>query len=413
MRITLLAIYSLFFASGHAQEPALVFMDTVNDQSLIRLTSYNSYSSNRFDNEFMDKFLFGGQISNELKDRQQNRLKYRNVLGGEFEQRIDAQIPGIKMFGKEDYGMKLSFSDNHYFSADIKGDLFNLAMYGNGPYVGDTMDFTFSSLHYEHFQKFGIGFFNKHNLSSIQISYIFGSKGLKGGLDQSYLYSHPEGDSVDVFTNGQMIMTDRYFPYWGFQGNGFSIDVDYNFIFEGKSKNRQIINFKINNLGIIFWNSPSKNYFMANNGTYSGFNIQDLMNQDSTVDNSVNWMDTLGITETPGHQIDVLPIELVVQKLADHGIDAKWQPIFGFKAIMIPEYFPYLYAGVYYKPTQSFSLSSRLSYGGWAGLRWGLNFNYWLKDKMYIGAGTFDVMGLVSKKIGFGRGFNFSMYFKI
>ena len=152
---------------------------------------------------------------------------------------------------------------------------------------------------------------------------------------------------------------------------------------------------------------------MNTNGTYSGFDIQNLIHQDSAVDNSVNWKDTLSISQYKGQQIDILPLELVVQKVPDQGIDAKWQAIFGLKAIMVPEYFPYLFGGVYYKPADSFSMSTRLSYGGFAGFRWGLNINYWLKDKLYFAAGTYDMIGLISKKLGFGRGFNFSMYFKV
>ena len=152
---------------------------------------------------------------------------------------------------------------------------------------------------------------------------------------------------------------------------------------------------------------------MNTEGVYTGFDIQDLLNQDTSTTSSLNWMDTLAITETSGYQVDVLPLELVVQKLADQGIDQKWQAIFGFKAIMIPDYFPYLYAGAYFKAKDNFSISSRVSYGGFAGFRWGVNINYWLKDKMYFALGSYDLIGLASKKIGYGRGVNFSMYYKI
>ena len=415
MRKVILLICIICFTSlGIAQEPVMIFEDTVNDQNLLKITSFNTYSSNKFNNELMDKFLFGGEITTELKDLHAARLSdRRNAIGGEFEQEIECYSPDINLFKREQFGMKLSFSDNHYFGADVKPGLFNLAMYGNANYVGDTMDMSFSAFQYQHYQKFGVGFYHEYNMSSIQLNFITGSRSVKATLGESYVYTHPNIDSIDVYAGGSMFMTDRFFPYWAFQGTGFSVDIDYNFIFQGKVKNRQIINFKINNLGMIFWNKQTKKYVLNMNDSYSGFDIQDLLNRDTSQDYSVNWMDTLGITETNGSQIDVLPLELVVQKLPDQGIAAKWQAIFGFKAIMVPEYFPYLFAGVYYKPIDQFSVSTRASYGGFAGFRWGLNFNYWIKDKVYIGAGTFDMLGLFSKKIGFGRGFNFSMYFKL
>lgn len=414
MRIILTFSALLIYCSGFSQEPLMIFEDTINDQNILKISSFNTYSSNRFSNELMDKFLFGGEITQELKDQHSSKLSSRrNSIGGEFEQRIDSYSPEINMFKREQFGMKLSFSDNHYFGADVKPGLFNLAMYGNANYVGDTLEMSFSALQYQHYQKFGIGFYHEFNMSSIQLNFITGSRSIKATAGESFVYTHPNVDSIDVLASGSMFMTDRFFPYWAFQGTGFSVDIDYNFIFEGKLKNRQIINFKINNLGMIFWNRQTKKYVLNTNDTYSGFDIQDILNTDTSQDNSINWMDTLGVTEGIGKQIDVLPLELVVQKLPDHGIEAKWQAIFGLKAIMVPEYFPYLFAGVYYKPHESFSVSTRASYGGFAGFRWGLNLNYWIKDKVYIGAGTFDMIGLVSKKIGFGRGFNFSMYFKL
>jgi len=398
--------------TAFAQEPTYVFEDTINDKNLVKFSSYNTYSSNRFNNEFMDKFLFGGAIDQELKDNNAKRLGRMNTIGGEFEQRVDSYSPGINLFKKEHLGLKLSFSDNHYISSNIPTDLFNLAMYGNAGYQGDSLDLTFAHAQYQHYQKFSVGFFDERNLSSIQISYVAGSKAAEFGLSSSHFYTSPDADSVSLDLSGSGVMTDRFSPYWAFQGGGFAIDIDYNFIFEGKVKNRQIINFKINNLGAVFWNRLTNNYVIQSNTAFNGFDIQDFLNDDTT-DTQIDLLDTLGITESTRRYVDFLPVELVVQKLPDNAIDQKWQAIYGFKTIMVPDYFPYLYAGAYYRPIDEFSVSSRLSYGGHAGLRMGLNFNYWVKDKLYFGAGTFDLLGLVSKKIGFGRGFNFAMYYKL
>ena len=407
--ISLLVVSSL----GWTQEPTYIFEDTINDKNIVRFSSYNTYSSNRFSNEFMDKFLFGGDITQELKDKTSKKLKALNSIGGEAEQRIDSYSPNINLFGKEEYGLKLSFSDNHYFGSHISTDLFNTVMYGNADYIGDTMAFTFSNVKYQHYQKFGVGFYHQHNMSSIQINYIAGSKAIDGRLTETWMHSRADLDTIDVVLAGSGFTTESFSPYLAFQGSGFAIDVDYNFLFKGQGKNTQIINFRINNLGMIVWNKRTKNYFVNSSNKYSGFDVQDIIDQDTSVDNSIDWMDTLGITEDSYKRIDVLPLELVVQKVADRSLDQKLQAIFGFKTVLVPDYFPYLYAGVYYKVTDEFSLSSRLSYGGFAGIRWGLNVNYWLKDKMYFTLGSFDLIGLASKKFRYGRGVNLSLYYKI
>lgn len=413
MRIAALILISSIANLALAQDPVFIFEDTVNDNNRIKLTSFNSYSSNRLNNEYLDKFIFGGNIDTELKDKMSGKLRGMNVVGLEAEQRIDAYAPDVNLLGKEIFGMKLSFSDNHYGSAQFTPDLFNVAMNGNGNYVGDSLDLTFSHLQYQHYQKFGIGFYHQHNMSSIQISYVAGSKGLEAGLSNSWMYTRQNVDTIDLSILGNGYSTERFYPYWAFQGGGFAIDVDYNFIFEGKLKNRQVVNLRINNLGVIFWNKKTNNYIMNLNDSYSGFNVVDLINQDTSADNSIDWLDTLQVDQTIARNIETLPVEIIVQKVADRGIDAKLQAIFGFKAILVPDYFPYLYAGAYYQPNKSLSLSSRVSYGGFAGFRWGLNVNYWLKEKLYFSLGSFDLIGLASKKHGYGRGLNFSFYYNL
>lgn len=412
MRRVIVFISLAIASTSFGQEPTYVFEDTVNSDNLLKISSYNTYSSNRFNNDLIDKFLFGGEITTEIKDKASSKLGKLNAIGGEFEQRIDSYTPSINMFKKERYGMKLSFSDNHYFSANLSTDLFNTAMYGNSPYIGETQDFTFSHAQYLHYQKFSVGFYDEANLSSIQLSYVAGSKGLEFGLSASSLLTPSALDSIAVDLTGAGFVTDTLGPYWAFQGGGFSFDLDYNFIFEGKVKNRQIINFKINNLGVIFWNKKTDNYIINTHAKYSGFEVSQILSGDSTLFD-FDIQDTLDITHDKRNYVDVLPIELVVQKLADNGIDQKLQAIFGFKTILVPDYFPYLYAGAYYRPVDNFAVSTRLSYGGFAGVRWGLNVNYWLKEKLYFSLGSFDLIGLASKKIGYGRGLNFSMYYKI
>ena len=64
-------------------------------------------------------------------------------------------------------------------------------------------------------------------------------------------------------------------------------------------------------------------------------------------------------------------------------------------------------------PNPYFAASTRVSYGGFGGFQWGLNLNLWLKNKVYFGLGSFDLIGLASKKYGFGRSINFSANFNL
>ena len=408
----LFILFSGFVLNTFSQDISRVFEDTVNNKSIIRISSFNHYSSNHFNNELMDKFIFGGFISKELKDVNEARLKGLNSIGGEFEQRIDSYSPDIHPFKKVKYGLMLSVSDNHFLSANISPDLYRTTLYGNANYLGDTMDLSYLHAQYQHYQKLSFGFYDKRTMSSIQVSFVTGSKSANFNSADSYLFSHTDADSVELRLRGQGFSTNNFSPYWAFQGSGFSVDLNYNFIFDAKNGARQVVNLRINNIGAIFWNKNSYNYYADSTTTYTGFDVKNFINQDSITD-TYNFADTIGIIKTIGRYTDILPMELVIEKMADRYSPRKLQAIFGFKAILTPDYRPYLFAGVYYQPVPKFSGSTQISYGGFGGLRWGLNLNYWPKENLYFSLGTVDMIGNISSNYGFGRSLNFSTYFKM
>lgn len=400
-------------ASAWSQEQFFIFKDSVAEGSWITLSGFNYYSSNRFHNDYMDKWIFGGYIDEETKDKPGQMLGNLNNIGGEFENGIDFYTAEVHPFKLENWGLRLGISDNHYLSASIPSDLYNVAMYGNTPYLGDTLDFNFAHIQYQHFQKLTIGMFDKRNRSSISLSYVSGSKGVNGRLANSWMFNN--SDTVQLALQGSGYRSEDFSPYWAFNGSGFAFDLDYNFLFENKKGSRQIVNFKIKNLGMIFWNKGTYNYQIDSTTTYTGFDVQDFLLNDQDTSNlsDFNILDTLGLEEYQGRRYDFLAPELVVQKLGDQASSQRLQAIFGFKAILSTDFFPYFYGGAYFKASENFSLSSRLSYGGFAGFRWGLHANYWIKDRAYIGIGSFDMIGNISKKVGFGRGINFTASFNL
>lgn len=396
---------------GFAQELMPIFEDTINDDNILKISSFNYYSSNRFSNDLMDKFLFGGEITQDIKDRNSNRLKGYNALGLEAEQTIQNYIPSIKPFGKDNYGMIMTFSDNHFASSNIPPGLFNLGMYGNYDYQGDTLNFSLAHAQYQHYQKLSFGFYDKKTMSSVQIGYVAGSKGFNFRTLESSFYTHPDGDSITSYLSGEGSASERFYPYLAFTGGGFSVDINLNFLFENKKGHRQVVNFKVNNLGMIFWNQNTNLYSMDDSITYKGFEIHDII--EGTASTEVDFADTLGVTHQTGRIGEVLPLELIIQKIPDHGSKQKLQPIYGFKSILTTDFFPYFFGGVYYQPIENFSGSTRVSYGGFGGLKWGLNLNYWLKDKASFYLGSYDLIGFISKNYGMGRSLNFGANIKL
>jgi hypothetical protein len=405
-------ILSVFMLSNVliSQELMPLFEDTVMSKNELTITSFNYYSSNTFNNQLLDKFIFGGNISEELKNTNQEKLSRLNAIGGEIEQSINFYSKDLSLFNKDKYGLLFSISDNHFASGNLSNDLFSLAMNGNSEFIGDTLRFDFSHFEYQHYQKIGFGIFDKRTRSSISVSYVSGSRQIGAQLNESYLVS--ELDTVTLALQGLGSRSSGFSPYFGLQGNGFSVDLNYNLLFNSKKGNPQVINVSIHNIGLIFWNRSSYKYAVDSISQYSGFDVNDFINSDGEAPN-YNFEDTLGINSVQGAYLTNLPIEFVLQKTPDLRSAQKIQFIAGFKTILTAEYFPYFFAGGFYRPTENIGISSRLSYGGFAGLRWGLNFNYWNENKFGLSIGTFDMIGLVSKDYGFGRGANLMLNVKL
>ena len=397
---------------GFGQEPMTVYEDSLlKGDNLLKLSSFNYYSSNRFNNDLMDKFIFGGEITPEIKDRANARLSHVNSIGAEAEQRIDHYSSDIHLTRDDRYGLIVSFSDNHLVSANIAEDLYRIAMYGNANYMQDTMQFAFSHLLYQHYQKMSVGFFEKRTLSSVQLSYVAGSKTVEGRLNDSWMYS--DQDSILMMLQGTGFRTDRFRPYMGFQGSGVALDMNYNFMFDTRKGNSQVLNLKVNNLGFIIWNNQSHQLAVDSLSTYTGFDIQDFLNREEGDTLNYNFPDTLGFRTQQAKSLSAMPIEFTLQKLPIRNSGKKLQYLAGFKTILTADYFPYLFAGIYYEPINNFSASTRISYGGFGGLQWGLNLNYWILDRANFSLGTHNMVGNISKKFGYGRSINFSAYFKL
>ena len=415
MRLGRLFLAIGLFTGGNAvfgQEFMYVFEDTINEDNILEIQSFNYYTSNRMSNDFMDKFLFGGEITPEIKDRTYGRFGNYNAAGGEAEQSITNYVPSIAPMGREKYGMMLRFSDNHFLSANIPTGIFEYGMYGNANYTGQTKELTLAHLQYQHYQKMSVGFFDKKTMSNVTIGYVAGSKGMNARLGPSSMTTTAAGDSVNLDVSGVGFLTDRFFPYAAFLGSGFAIDMNLNFLFYSKQGVRQIVNLKINNLGMIFWNRNTRSYEVEDSLSYTGFEFNQLINNEYNFED-FSIADTVNYREEIGRVSDPLPVEIVVQKLADRGSPNKLQAIFGFKAILTADYFPYLFAGAYYQPTPNFSGSMRLSYGGFGGLQFGMRANYWIKDKVSLSLGTHNFLGMTVKNIGMGRSLNISARFKL
>jgi len=403
------SVFCLTFSYGQNLSP--IFEDTINVGHQINISSFNFYASNSFNNSLTNTFIFGGNISNELKDYNKSKLRNPNTLGGKAEQKIEYVNFNITPFKKlKKFGLVISLEDINFLSSNISTDLYNTMFYGNSDYLGDTMNFSHSHLQYLHYQKLSIGLIDKKLNSSLKLGFVMGTKSIDYRLGSTWMSSSPVADSIQLSLNGEGYYTANTSNYFDSKGYGFSFDFEHNIIYKNKKDKNQVIKFTMGNIGLIFWDRNTNYQYADSKTTYSGFDIMNLINRDTS--NPPLSLDTLKIHTKTKSQVKLLPFELSMQKLANRYSDEKFQLIFGLKAIISSDYRPYLFVGGYYSPNQKLGISSRLAYGGFGGFKIGLNANYWIKDKFEIAIGTYDVIGFASNKLGYGKSLHLSASIK-
>jgi hypothetical protein len=376
------------------------------------MTSFNYYASNHFNNDLVNQFIFGGEITNDIKDFNQNKLGRMNVIGGEIEQKLEYHNFNLTPFKKyPQLAMTFAAEDINFFSANISSDLFSTVFYGNKSYLGDTMDFSFSHIQNLHFQKIGFGVIHKKTKSYVRLNFLLGNKSLNYRVGDSWLYSSPASDSISLNMNFDGYRTDTSKSYYEYKGYGFSFDFEHNFIYKDHKDRMQVYNLKLSNFGMVFWDDQTTFNYVDSTYKYSGFELSELLNRDST--STPLLPDSLGILQKQQTKVEVLPFEISLQKSANQLTDQKLQIIYGLKALVSSDFRPYVFAGAYYAPFKSFSLQSRLAYGGFGGFKVGLGLNYFLNQTFMISLSSYDVIGYVSSKYGYGKSLNFALRLKL
>ena len=344
---------SVFVSTG--QNMYQIFEDSLVKSQMIRLTSFNDYSTTSINNAFASKFIFGGHIDNTLKA--DNSQKNFNSVGGEFNQKVE-YFNGHVFKNHDNIGLTIAISDNNFISSNYKPAVWDLAFLGNASFLGDTLDLSFSHFQYLHYQKYDIGIYDKTTASYIRLGFLSGNQSINYQLGDSKFYTAANGDNIYIALNGEGFSTDSSSGYFSSQGFGAALEINHNFLFEDKSGNHQIVNFNLSNIGAIRWNSNTNYQIIDSNYQFSGINYSDI-DYYSNFSNE-DLVDSLGIIEGQNSRVESLPIRIGIQKVPHRGSSKKIQAIMGFKAILLPDYRPLIYAGAYYKPLESVSLSSRV-----------------------------------------------------
>lgn len=410
-KFTILFIVFLSFSQAQILDFHIPFKDSTGH--FISLSTDNYFSAEKINNDFQNKLLFGGTISQDMIDGTYDRLKNKNAFGGYSSSILSYSDFNSNLFGVERLGYQISLGQHFYTYGNIPKDLFKLAFIGNAS--EDTLyDFSEAKMEFTNYQSVGFGLIDKKTGSNIQLSLLHGSSFQNLTVQESQ-FNNYGGDSLSLSFAGAYKRSDTARKQF-FSGNGWGVNLDFDLIIpldifrKDSSKITWYISISADNIGFINWSDQSVYYGQDTTYNYKGVAINDFQNT-SFPGNDLE--DTLNIKTKKDGYFMWLPSRIWVRKLIDHKSEMKLQSYFGIGFWSIPQFTPMFYAGAYYRAANWWAGSLNLSYGGFGSIKVGFRNDFYINDKIHILLSCNDMVGLISNKVGYGRSLNFGLQWRL
>lgn len=408
MRLNFLFLLLGLNSVGFAQQLLPIQHDTNAYNQEYIINGVADFGATSIQNSLSSKFLFGGNITNEIKDNSYTKHKGINRLGVDFSSEFEYRNMKVNLFKKENLGFIIKAGYYTYVSSLYSKDLFGLTFYGNENYLGENANFSGTRFSSMSFQKIGFGAINKKTKSTVSLNFYSISNYAEGNIREGKLFQSASGDSVSLTFDGefQYASTNTFV-----KGYGIGVDLDFRIpvvLREGKTS---YIQFLAKNLGVAHIYSAVTRYAADTIISFDGFTFNQLVGDANIFNSNSSILDTLGIDSTSITKVRFLPGFIQIGKIVDVMCTSKVQSFFGVRMYPSVSYVPMIYAGVHYKTTKWLDLGANVSYGGYTALRFGLYSQINLK-KFAVGISSEDLVGFVSKS-GMGQSIILRLRLKI
>lgn len=408
MRNTFIFLFLLGFHSAFGQLWLPIQYDTTLIEQEIILSGDNSYNSSSVRNSLADRLFRGGKISDEVINSSYNVHNGLNRLGKNLQVEFEYRNYKVKIFGNENWGFLVKGGYYLIGSAAYSDDLFGLVFKGNDHFLGSNAEFSGTTMNVTGFQKVGFGVISKKGKSSITLNFVNVSNKYKGQLQTGLLTQDTDASYIDLEVDGSFSYTDKnQFS----NGMGAAVDLDFKIPFQWLNERKAYIQLQAKNLGVAYMNQGMKRYSADSTYHYSGFNFEQVINNQSIFGNDFSVLDSLQIQTERKKNWIALPCVFQAAKLIDENYQGKLQSFFGLRLYPTLSYSPLLYLGLNYNPENFLDLGIVGSYGGFGGFRTGFYSNVNLL-KIQIGIGTEDFLGFISKN-AFGESLNLRVRCKL
>lgn len=230
--------------------------------------------SDDISNNFINTMLYGGFITNEMKQQWINEGDEINKLHIELINKIEYK------YIKKNHSYYIDISDKNIIDSRFNDDLLRIIFQGNTEYQDETLNFDNTNIRINRFQQLKIGYnqnlkWKDHRVNiGTALSYINGNHHISYIINEGSLYTSPLGQSLDINYDMEALITDTsHFSLFQSNGKGFALDINLSYFIQDQDN----ISLKIQDFGIINWNKNSIIASTDSNFIFQGIEINNIL----------------------------------------------------------------------------------------------------------------------------------------
>lgn len=347
------------------------------------------WGSNALTRSFMGKMVMGGHIGSVQNEALHNRMSQVNRLGAEGTVGLSFYNFSDSLLGFPNVGLKVDVAMEAAANAGFDRDFFKLTFIGNTDFLGDSVELGPLYADYQVFEKFGLGVFNKRNLSFIQLSAVNGQDMQSMRLDRMKMYTAADATSIALDYTGDFWQADTTKSGFGqTKGFGFALDGDLNIPLED---NRGVVSLSVRNLGYIKWNSQTVHEQADTNFVWNGVNVDDVIALSENGFQLPRLKDTLAVESERRSVVMSLPTSIQFRMIRKLKGGKSYEAGLRFMPNRVS--IPFLYAGFNHFVAPGLMLTERITYGGYGNLNLGLEAQWMIDNRVYLRLGTNQAFG--------------------
>ena len=379
---------------GEAQSWLPIQHDTLlNRKHEIIFTGTADYASTSLHKSLTQKLFYGGEITDEIKDKSLKLHRGINRFGSDLNTEIEYRNFSVSLFKNPNWGFTIKAGYYSFINALYSKDLYELTFYGNQNYIGDTAFLSGTKFSAYTFQKIGFGWLDKKSKSSVSLNIFNLSNYSNAFIRKGEIYQSSEIDTLSVnFSGNASFNSSSDF----INGLGFGVDFDLRIAVPTRNNKPLYYQFLAKNIGFASLINPLNRFSGDSTFTFTGLSYNEVLNGSSFLDSNFSILDTLGVQKSQARKTLFLPGYLQFSKLVDANSTRKLQEFYGIRMFLASAFNPLVFAGLDYRinvnPSNTLNVGINTSYGGFSKFRFGFYSSIKIKN-WNIGLASENIFG--------------------